>query len=137
MNFLKRLFIFLIVFIFPLGSSMFASLKVIAQEETSSKAESLLLVNAWLIDGTGAPVLEDAWVHVQGGRIVAVGKGDPVSAPEAQRIDLKGKTVIPGLSDMHAHLGTSDRARWILKTLLAYGITTVRDTGNELSLIHI
>jgi len=142
MNFLKRLFVFLIFFIFSLvpgsfiqtslGSPMSASLKVIAQEETSSKAKSLLLVNAWLIDGTGAPVLEDAWVHVQGGRIVAIGKGEPVSAPEAQRIDLKGKTVIPGLSDMHAHLGTSDRARWILKTLLAYGITTVRDTGNEI-----
>ena len=127
---------YLTILVFLLVSSLLTPAAVasvrMTPQESSAGAASLLLVNAWLIDGTGAPVWENAWVHIRKDRIVAVGKGSPPSVPGARRIDLKGKTVIPGLSDMHAHLGTLDRARWMLKTLLAYGVTTVRDTGNEI-----
>jgi hypothetical protein len=102
------------------------------QQEMVSPNAPLILAGAWLIDGTGAAVKENGWIHIRDGHIVAVGQGTPPSDPGARVIDLKGKTVLPGLSDMHAHLGTLDRARWILKLLLAYGVTTVRDTGNEL-----
>ncbi len=127
---------YLTILVFLLVSSLLTPAAVasvrMTPQKSSAGAASLLLVNAWLIDGTGAPVWENAWVHIRKDRIVAVGKGSPPSVPGARRVDLKGKTVIPGLSDMHAHLGTVDRAGWMLKTLLAYGVTTVRDTGNEI-----
>ncbi len=114
------------------GNPFSASEGINPQEETTARKGPLILAGAWLIDGTGAPVRENGWIRIESGRIVAVGQGMPPSVSSARVIDLKGKTVFPGLSDMHAHLGTVDRARWILKLLLAYGITTVRDTGNEL-----
>jgi hypothetical protein len=52
--------------------------------------------------------------------------------PGAELIELKGKTILPGLSDMHVHLGSLVRAKWVLKLLLAHGITTVREVGNSL-----
>jgi predicted amidohydrolase YtcJ len=57
-----------------------------------------------LIDGTGAPALEDAVIVVEGSKITAVGAGSEVSIPEgAQIIDASGKTVVPGFIDSHVH----------------------------------
>ena len=49
----------------------------------------------------------------------------------AQRIDVHGKTIVPGLWDMHAHL---HQLEWI-PVYVAAGVTTVRDMGNELAFI--
>jgi len=53
-----------------------------------------------LIDGTGDAPLEDSVAIIQGEKITAVGRsGDVEIPPEAERIDLTGKTVMPGLID--------------------------------------
>jgi len=91
-----------------------------------------LLVGATVIDGTGAEPVRDGWVHLRGDRIVAVGGGEPPAVAGAETLDLTGKSVIPGLADMHAHLRELPNARWVLKLLLAHGVTRVRDTGNSL-----
>ncbi|MCA1560543.1 MAG: hypothetical protein LC804_09845 [Acidobacteria bacterium] len=93
---------------------------------------ALMLTNAWLIDGTGAPAVEDAWIHIADGRIADVGRGAPPAAPGARVLDLKGRTVLPGLSDMHVHLGALPQARWMLKLLLAHGVTNIKEAGNTL-----
>lgn len=93
---------------------------------------SLILTNAWLIDGTGAPAVDNAWIRIADGRIAAVGRGAAPVAPGARVLDLKGRTVLPGLSDMHVHLGELPQARWMLKLLLAHGVTNVKETGNTL-----
>ncbi|MGH9333964.1 MAG: amidohydrolase family protein [Vicinamibacteria bacterium] len=91
-----------------------------------------MLVGGTLIDGTGARPVANAWVRIEGGRIAAVGQGAPPEPGKARVIRLEGKTVIPGLADMHVHLGDLASARWMLKLLLAHGVTTVNDTGNSL-----
>lgn len=103
----------------------------LASAAFSTEDPSLLFRNATLVDGTGAPAVENAWVRVEGGRITGVGTGE-VSAAGARVVDLKGMSILPGLADMHVHLGTISRAKWMLDLFLAHGVTTVKDNGNSL-----
>ncbi len=57
-----------------------------------------------LIDGTGKPTVGDCVVVIAGSKIVEVGPAGEVEIPEeAEVIDAKGKTVIPGFIDSHTH----------------------------------
>jgi hypothetical protein len=90
------------------------------------------LSGATLIDGTGAPSVPDSVILVRNGKIEAAGPRGKISIPKnAQVIDLKGKTVAPGLWDMHAHF---EQVEWG-PIYLAAGVTTVRDCGNEFEFI--
>ena len=95
--------------------------------------------NAVLIDGTGAPAVEHATVVIRGSTIEAAGPAASVTiARGATLIDLRGKTLMPGLADMHVHLlgGWDGHAVDMLgyhrymNALLYAGVTTVLDTGN-------
>lgn len=111
----------------------------------------LALVGGRLIDGFGGPPLENAVIVVRGNRIEAVGRMGEVTIPAGARIlSTEGRTVLPGLMDMHVHLmilGHADydywdrvyRDRWrdvimpiSAKQLLLAGVTTVRDVGAPL-----
>jgi imidazolonepropionase-like amidohydrolase len=86
-----------------------------------------------LVDGTGAPPVPDAAVVVAGGKIVAAGPRSSVAVPAGARtVDARGKTVLPGLWDMHAHV---EQVEWG-PVYLAAGVTTVRDCGNELDFVR-
>jgi hypothetical protein len=88
---------------------------------------------ATLVDGTGAAPVEDAVVVVENGRFAAVGRRGAVAVPpSARRVDVKGRTIVPGLWDMHAHY---EQVEWG-PVYLAAGVTTVRDCGNEMSFIR-
>ena len=93
-----------------------------------SMLAATILTNAWIVDGTGRDAYV-GWVEVDGDRIVATGEG-PRDVSGA--IDLSGKTLLPGLTDMHVHLGELGQAKWMLKLLLAHGVTNVKDAGNRL-----
>ncbi|HEY5060042.1 MAG TPA: amidohydrolase family protein, partial [Gemmatimonadaceae bacterium] len=93
---------------------------------------SIALVGATLFDGTSSPGIPDATVVVAGGRIVAAGPRATTVVPAgARRIDVTGKTIMPGLWDMHTHLMQMEWA----PVYLAAGVTTVRDMGNNLYFI--
>jgi hypothetical protein len=93
---------------------------------------TLALLGAKLIDGTGAPALNDSSMVIQDGKIVSVGPRGKVKLPkDAQIVDLTGRTIIPGLWDMHAHF---EQVEWG-PVYLAAGVTTVRDCGNEFEFI--
>jgi imidazolonepropionase-like amidohydrolase len=93
---------------------------------------SLALAGATLVDATGAPPIPNATVVVQNGRIVAAGPSASTPVPKgARRIDVAGKTIVPGLWDNHAHL---HQIEWI-PTYFAAGITSVRDMGSEWPLL--
>jgi N-acyl-D-aspartate/D-glutamate deacylase len=81
----------------------------------------LILSGGTLVDGTGAAPRE-ADVAVAGGRIVAVGK-DLGAARE--RIDARGKLVLPGIVDIHTHY--DGQATWdaLLTPSCWHGVTTV------------
>ncbi|HEX5073799.1 MAG TPA: amidohydrolase family protein [Gemmatimonadaceae bacterium] len=92
----------------------------------------LALVGATLVDATGSPAVPNATVVVDHGRIVAAGPSASTPVPAgARRIDVAGKTIIPGLWDSHAHL---HQIEWI-PTYIAAGVTTVRDMGSEWPLL--
>lgn len=107
---------------------------------TASPAGTSALVGARLItmagDGT-ATVVERGTVVVQGNRIVAAGPSSSVTVPAgATRIDVAGKTIMPGLIDVHAHLGGAGdglipQADWALMANLAFGVTTSHDPSND------
>ncbi|MEP6835290.1 MAG: amidohydrolase family protein [Gemmatimonas sp.] len=90
------------------------------------------LVGATLVDGTGQAAIPNATVIVNHGKIVAAGPSATTKVPAgARRVDVTGKTIVPGLWDSHAHL---HQLEWTL-VYLAAGVTTVRDMGNELPFI--
>jgi imidazolonepropionase-like amidohydrolase len=103
------------------------------------------IVHGQVIDGNGGPPLADAVVLVRGDRIVAVGPGTVVSVPASARvIDARGRTVMPGLADLHVHLSggwdgvSSDVLGYqrYLNALLYAGVTTIFDTGNMLPFVQ-
>lgn len=88
---------------------------------------TIALVGATLIDGTGGDAVPNAVVVVSDGRITAAGARDKVTIPPtARRVDVSGRTIIPGLWDMHTHLMQMEWG----PVYLAAGVTTARDMGN-------
>jgi imidazolonepropionase-like amidohydrolase len=87
----------------------------------------LAITHAQLFDSERKTVVPDATVIVDGDRIAAVGNAATPVPAGAQVIDAHGRTLLPGLWDMHTHSGSGDG---ILQ--LASGITTVRDLGNDM-----
>ena len=70
--------------------------------------DTLAIVGATLIDGTGAPARPDSVVVIRGDRIVAVGTVDTLAPPDgATIVRADGKFLIPGLIDAHVHLSRS------------------------------
>jgi len=93
----------------------------------------LALVGGRVVTGVTDEAIEDAVVLVRGDRIEAVGSRTEVTVPaDARVIELDGKTVAPGLWDMHAHLA---QVEWG-PVYLAAGITTVRDVGNDVDFVR-
>ena len=90
----------------------------------------LAVIGATLIDGRGGPPLANATILIENGRIRAVGSALPIPAA-ATILDARGKWLLPGLWDMHAHV---EQVEWG-PIYLASGITTVRDCGNEFDFI--
>ena len=86
----------------------------------------------------GAPgVIENATIVIDANRITAVGPSSSVQVPAgARRVDVKGKTIMPGLIDVHAHVGGESagllaQSSWPLAANLAFGVTTSHDPSND------
>jgi imidazolonepropionase-like amidohydrolase len=114
------------------GSDGMSALADISKGISGSRAEKIALVGGTLIDGTGRDPVLDSVVVIEKGRIVEAGPKSRVKIPSgAQKIDARGKTILPGLWDMHAHF---EQVEWG-PIYLAAGATTVRDCGNEFEFI--
>jgi imidazolonepropionase-like amidohydrolase len=89
---------------------------------------SFAIVGARLIDGTGAPAVEDSVVIVRDGRITAAGAAGSTHVPVGMRvIHAEGRSLLPGLWEMHSHYSGVEFGA----ALLAAGVTTARDCGGE------
>jgi imidazolonepropionase-like amidohydrolase len=95
------------------------------------------LTHVRVIDGTGAPAREDQTIVVRDGRILAVGDAAATPVPEgAQVLEMRDRTVMPGIVGMHDHLiypAGPGHYNTLLVTgprlYLACGVTTIRTTG--------
>ena len=93
-------------------------------------SESLALVHGRIIDGTGADAIPDGVVIIQGNKISAVVPWKGFEVPsDAGVIDVKGKTILPGIVDSHVHSAAAPKVR---RTFLEAGITTVCDLGSPI-----
>ncbi len=105
----------------------------------AAQEKSIAILHARLIDGLGGPPVEDSVVILQGNKVEYAGPANAAKVPQgSQIIDGKGKTVMPGLADMHVHL----QGGWdgisvdllgyqrYLNAMLYSGVTTVMDTGD-------
>ena len=114
-----------------------------ARQEGDGPYSQLILRNATVINGTGAPAFGPADIVIEGNRIVQVmSVGAPGGAKEdpkrpklaagGREIDLRGHYVMPGLIDMHGHIGGEEQgvpATYVYKLWMGHGITTIRDPG--------
>ena len=103
---------------------------------------TIAFVGGRIVDGTGAPAIENGVLISMDGKIIAVGSASTTPIPaEAQRIDVSGKTLIPGLINTHGHVGQVlglesghyDRGN-VLRQLglyARYGVTTVNSLGDD------
>ncbi len=106
----------------------------------------IALVDARIIplgtdSGEDGGVIQRGTIVVSGNRITTLGPTNNVAVPtEAVRIDVTGKTIIPGIVDVHAHVGSpSDgiipQASWSFLANLAYGVTTSHDPSSHTSTV--
>jgi hypothetical protein len=98
-----------------------------------AEAGGLALVGAQLIDGTGTAPVADSVIVIRDGRITAAGSRETTSVPAgAEVIDVTGKSIIPGLVNLHVHYrGGPAGIERQFETQLYYGVTTARSIGGD------
>lgn len=117
-----------------------------APSAQTHKPSVLAITGARLIDGTGDAPVDDAVIVITGNKFSAVGRRGQVTVPaDAEVIDVKGRTVIPGLIDAHIHFSAAVnptdvernnaahaalRSADLLRRCLMVGVTTVRDVAS-------
>jgi imidazolonepropionase-like amidohydrolase len=99
--------------------------------DTARPRGTVALTNARIVTMRGDEVIEKGTILVEDNRIKTVGASVSVP-PNAKRIDMAGKTIIPGLIDVHSHMSydTLDiipEKQWPYWAQLAYGVTTTHD----------
>jgi hypothetical protein len=104
-------------------------------------AQTVVLRDATVIDGTGRAAQPHTTVVVRGRMIEAVfANGTQPLPSNAQVIDLSGQYLIPGLIDAHVHLGTQARPPGVMEAILRSvflgGVTTARDMGGSLRIVR-
>ena len=109
-------------------SAMAARSVVLAKELVKMPATPVVFAHVRLFDADAARFLADQTVVVDQGRIAAVGPASSTKVPaNAQVIDGRNKTLVPGLWDCHMHVG--DDYTGVQE--LSLGVTSVRDPGND------
>jgi imidazolonepropionase-like amidohydrolase len=141
--------VFVLLLASPTLRAQSPELSKAVQELVRVRASKIVLTHVRIIDGTGAPAVEDQNVVIEGGKITAIQAGSDVQADNNTAVlDLHGHTVIPGIVGMHDHLfyivrPNLDSRRHhddpVLVTqmtfsaprlYLASGVTTMRTTGS-------
>ncbi len=108
------------------------------------------IIGGTVIDGRGGAPIENGVVLIEDDRILGVAAADDIEIPNgATQIDATGKTVMPGLVDVHVHfdiLGHANYAHWFgeyedrmrsdimpsaAQAMLRAGVTSVRDLGAD------
>jgi imidazolonepropionase-like amidohydrolase len=101
--------------------------KTLARTLAHKPKGPLVFIHANLFDSDSAQMLPNRTVVISGTKITAVGADGQVPLPKnAETIDATGKTLMPGLWDMHVHVAPGDGLLH-----MACGVTSVRDLAND------
>ena len=126
----------------PLSHRLIALLILLLPVASFGNEGTLAFVGARIIDGTGAIPIENGVLVVTDGRVRAVGPASAVGIPaDATRVDVTGKTLMPGLINAHGHVGdvmglegghyTRENLLRQLSLYARYGVTTVNSLGGD------
>ncbi len=108
-------------------------------QKADTPAGVTAFAGARIVTMRGDEVIEDGVIVVTGNRITAVGKrGSTVVPAGATVVNAQGKTIIPGIVDVHWHGGMGEeeiipQQSWIDYASLAFGVTTLHDPSNKSS----
>jgi imidazolonepropionase-like amidohydrolase/Tol biopolymer transport system component len=97
--------------------------------------------NARVITMKGDEVIDNGTIVIEQNKITAVGKTAEVTIPaDAKVYDMAGKTIMPGIVDVHAHLhaspdGVSPQQDWNYFANLAFGVTTSHDPSSNTEMV--
>jgi hypothetical protein len=109
-----------------------AQAEALARSLATPAGGTLVIRNGDVFDSERGIVLPRTTVVVRGERIISVGAADSLAVPAgATVIDATGKSVIPGMYDMHTHYGLTSQLT-TGPAQLAGGITTIRDLASDL-----
>ncbi|MEZ4589223.1 MAG: amidohydrolase family protein [Gemmatimonadales bacterium] len=101
--------------------------RALAERLGARDGRPLVFEHVSVFDAPAARLVADRTVVVEGNRIARVGPAGEVTVPaNARVVNGRGKTLLPGLWDMHAHFGNVDG---LLN--LANGVTSIRDLAND------
>ncbi|MBL8269494.1 amidohydrolase family protein, partial [Steroidobacter sp.] len=138
--------------LWSLGATVFRAPPIATASDQSAEVDSfavriekprarprgaVVLSGARVITMKADEVLEDVDVLIIDNRVSAVGPRGTLQLPaQVTRIDVAGKTLVPGFIDLHPHAlalrrGVLDTQAWPLQSYLAYGVTTGRDPQTE------
>jgi imidazolonepropionase-like amidohydrolase len=81
-------------------------------------------------------LLKDAWVRVDGDRIVEVTSDEPRTASDATRIDAADATLLPGLIDCHVHFAMSGGPDWLSEMKEPYATSCWRAAVHARNTLH-
>jgi imidazolonepropionase-like amidohydrolase len=104
------------------------SMSLCAQQNSASERQTLAITHVAIVDTSGGPIRRDMTVIISGGRIVAIGKSRTVKIPKGvQLVNAAGRFLIPGLCDMHVHIGNDDFDKTAyLRLFIVNGVTGIR-----------
>ncbi|MGV8879129.1 MAG: amidohydrolase family protein [Sphingobacteriaceae bacterium] len=101
----------------------------------------IAFTNARIITIKGNEVIENGTIVIEANKILAVGPSASVEIPKDAKVyDITGKTIIPGIVDVHAHLhtspdGISPQQDWNYYANLAFGVTTSHDPSSNTEMV--
>ncbi|GAA4087889.1 amidohydrolase family protein [Mucilaginibacter panaciglaebae] len=101
----------------------------------------IAFTNARIITMKDDQVIEKGTIVIDHNKILAIGKSDDVQVPEDAKVyDIPGKTIMPGIVDVHAHLhpspdGISPQQDWNYFANLSYGVTTAHDPSSNTEMV--
>ncbi len=104
--------------------------------DTATPAGSIALVGATVITMDGDRVIPNATVVVEENRITEVGPAGEVQIPaDARQVNVAGKYIMPGMIDVHGHIGTGSdgitpETNWGFYANLGFGVTTIHDPSS-------
>ncbi|HXB08953.1 MAG TPA: amidohydrolase family protein [Puia sp.] len=106
--------------------------------QSAAKKYSLVITNANIVDVAAGKIIRNQLLAISGDTVEAVDDTKMAGKYQAERhFDAKGKYVLPGLWDMHIHMRGGDTTiganKALLPLFLAYGVTTVRECGGDIT----